>query len=114
SMIEVQSITQSGTWSFIKPSKGDDFKEKERVIFNILVSNMTTTTTISDGINQNVSTDASNQTYLVGEETRVYTVIESTKDKLSLSVDYENANFDSSSQITSTEKFHLLMNLKAK
>lgn len=72
----ITTNVDSGTWSFIGKTKGDDFKKNERVIFNILKSSET------DVFGGN--TQAYNDTYLVGQNQEIYTITESKAKSLKL------------------------------
>lgn len=73
-------IEQSGTWSFLRKTKGDESKKNERVHFNILQSK--TVETPSAG-----SVNSTEETYLTGEKVMVYNVNESKKDLLELELE---------------------------
>lgn len=78
--------TQSGTWSFIKKNKTDEFKKNERVIFNVLLLEE----------RQILSSDITTSTsYLTGEKSLIFSVKESGK-KL-LEMEYEANNLYSGS-----------------
>ncbi|MNU99984.1 hypothetical protein D3C71_901370 [compost metagenome] len=78
------SKLQSGTWSFVGKTKGDDFKKNERVLFNVL----STTTTDVETANQVVVNDHTHTlTYSTGENSMVYTIKESKKDLLEMELE---------------------------
>lgn len=82
-------IKMSGTWSFLKKNKGDDFEKNERIHFNVLKSetrekNYSGTIVMSEN-----STESS---YLTGENVLVYVVKTSKKDALEIEL-YHNYVF---------------------
>jgi hypothetical protein len=82
---EVEMIfEESGTWSFVKKNKKEDFKRKERVLFNILSES---TTTINPAFDPKSHTET--VTYLTGQKVQVFTVVESKKDELTMRIDGE-------------------------
>lgn len=87
--------TESGTWSFVAKTKGDEFKKNERVIFNVLTE---TTTTTQSGGSTGTSTDS--YTYASGELVRVYTVKESKGKELELEMTTNNTNTSGSNNST--------------
>jgi hypothetical protein len=74
---------QSGTWSFVGKSKNEDFKKNERVMFNVLDEK----TTYKETYAGDVYSDSETATYMTGENTMVYKVIESKKKSLELSME---------------------------
>lgn len=72
-------IEQSGTWSFPRKTKGDEFEKNERVHFNILQSK-----TLETNSGQSALINSSEETYLTGEKVLVYTIKESKKDALEM------------------------------
>lgn len=72
---------QTGTWTFVGKTKGDDFKKNERLLFNILSETRT-----SSQINNQVvvSQFSSNETYLTGENVLIYTIKESKQKEMEL------------------------------
>jgi hypothetical protein len=77
-------IEQSGTWSFLKNNKSDDFKKNERVHFNVLKSNSLETVSLSGSV---VNSNSYEKTYLTGEKVLVYTIKESKKDQLEMELE---------------------------
>jgi hypothetical protein len=74
-------IEQTGTWSFVGKTKGDDFKKNERLLFNILTEKNISTQTSNQVV---VSENTSNYTYLTGENIQIYTIKESKNKKMEL------------------------------
>lgn len=79
-----EHIAQSGTWSFLKNNKSDDFKKNERVHFNVLKSEKLQTTSLSGSV---VTNNSYAYTYLTGEKVLVYTIKESKKDQLEMELE---------------------------
>lgn len=74
----------SGTWSFLKKNKGDDFEKNERIHFNVLKSetqekNYSGTIVMSE--------NSTESTFLTGENVLVYVVKTSKKDALEIELD---------------------------
>lgn len=78
-----KKIEQSGTWSFLRQTKGDEFEKNERVHFNVLQSKTVDNTTSG----QIVNTNSEEETYLTGEKVMVYTVLTSKKDALEMELE---------------------------
>lgn len=95
------STTRTGTWSFIKKTKGDDFKRNERVMFNILSESTVKSQTSTSPMFPDTTVTTS-QTYLTGEKLMIYTVTKSTKKELKL--ESESSHFDSSDGKTYSKK----------
>ncbi|HRO75173.1 MAG TPA: hypothetical protein PLP27_03375, partial [Crocinitomicaceae bacterium] len=93
---------QTGTWSFVGKNKTDDFKTNERVVFNTLNSTGTSTTTYSSGGTSQTSSSSSSNSYKAGENSDIYTVVESTGKKLVLSSEWDNTSSSTSGSQTST------------
>lgn len=75
---------QSGIWNFVGNTKGDDFKKNERVLFQVL----NTDSKNVDIQNQVVVNSAEEHiTYTAGENTMIYTITKSTKDKLEMELE---------------------------
>jgi hypothetical protein len=74
-------IDQSGTWTFVGKTKGDDFKKNERILLNVLTNKRT-----SNQINNQVvvAQNSNSDTYLTGENVWIYTIKESKRDELEL------------------------------
>lgn len=79
-----QVVNRTGTWSFIGKTKGDDFKKNERVLFNILSSVVTETSTVNQVV---VDSDTDYVTYGTGNNTMIYTITESKRDKLEMEME---------------------------
>jgi hypothetical protein len=77
-------MEQSGTWSFLKNNKSDDFKKNERVHFNVLKSKSLETVSLSGSV---VNSNSYEETYLTGEKVLVYTIKESKKDQLEMEME---------------------------
>lgn len=71
---------QTGTWSFVKTNKTEEFKKNERILFNVLDEKNTSVTTTGG----NSTTSNNSSTYLTGENTMLFTVVESKKKSLKL------------------------------
>ena len=77
-MGQILQEIETGTWSFIKKNKGDDYNRNERIIFNTLKKTYTKN-------ENNILNDAPpNYTFLTGENTKIYTITESTNKRLKL------------------------------
>lgn len=75
---------ESGTWSFVSKTKGDNFKKRERVLFNVLESSETRTQVL----NQEVVTDyTEHASYISGEKMMIYTIVSSSKKQLELEME---------------------------
>jgi hypothetical protein len=94
--------SEKGTWSFVGTNKTDEFKKNERVVFNTTSSTGTTTNTTTVGGATVTSTSSSSDSYVVGENSTIYTVTESTKDKLVLGVDRNNTSSSTNGGGTTT------------
>lgn len=79
-------MTQSGTWSFIRKNKTDEFKKNERVLFNVLLSEERQIISLSDV--------TGSTSYKTGEKSLIFSVKESSR-KL-LEMEYESNNLYSS------------------
>ena len=98
-------MEESGTWSFIEKTKGDDFKKNERVLFNVLTANYYAVVKENGAV-----TSESNavSTYLTGERSSVYTVTESKKNKLEMKMERDSKyTFGTESIHKSIQKFVL-------
>ena len=91
--------TTSGSWDFLK-SVSKDYKNNERVVFNILSDNNTTVTTTGNSS----STSTNSNTYLDGENSFIYIVTESKKDALTLNMDGANTATSTNPGGSSTTK----------
>lgn len=99
---------QSGTWSFVGKTKGDEFKKNERVLFNVLSAKNTTVQTSNGSATTNKTTD----TYLTGENTMIFTVKESKKDELQMEAEGKNVYTDDSDVSTYTSKISVTLSAK--
>ncbi len=99
---------QSGTWSFIGKTKGDEFKKNERILFNILSIKNTTVQTS----NGSASTSTSTDTYLTGETSMIFTVKESKKDELQMEAEGKNVYTEDSDVSTYTSKISVTLSAK--
>lgn len=99
---------QSGTWSFVGKTKGDEFKKNERVLFNVLSAKNTTVQTSNGSATTNKTTD----TYLTGENTMIFTVKESKKDELQMEAESKNVYTDDSDVSTYTSKIAVTLSAK--
>ena len=77
-------IEQSGTWSFLRKTKGDEFEKNERVHFNVLQSKTVQTPSVGP-------VNSTEETYLTGEKVVVYTIKESKKDILEMELENDYA-----------------------
>ncbi len=104
---------QTGTWTFVGKTKGDDFKKNERLLFNVLSAKRT-----SIGMNNQVvfSQFASNDTYLTGELVLIYTIKESSQKEMELELvnDVAITGDYGSNPGTNTDKLSVSMTLKQK
>jgi hypothetical protein len=78
---------ESGTWSFLKKTKGDSFKKNERIIFNTLKKTYT-----KGYAGVGFGPDNTNLTYLTGENSTIYTITEATNKKLKLELHKSNSS----------------------
>lgn len=72
---------QTGTWTFVGKTKGDDFKKNERLLFNILSETRTSSQIVDQAV---VNQFSSNETYLAGENVLIYTIKESSRKEMQL------------------------------
>ncbi len=75
---------ESGTWSFVGKTKGDEFKKNERILFNVLTRSERS---LSKNGNTIVSEEITNTTFLTGESLLIYTIKESKKDEMQLEME---------------------------
>ncbi|MNJ85817.1 hypothetical protein D3C87_32970 [compost metagenome] len=93
------SRVQSGTWSFVGKTKGDDFEKNERVLFNVL----SVTTTEIETMNQAVVNNYTHTiTFATGENSMVYTVTESKKDLLEMEMEEKKVYTEGAKVSTTT------------
>ncbi|WP_343636186.1 hypothetical protein [Fluviicola sp.] len=105
----VSRIEQSGTWSFLKKNKSDDFKKNERVHFNVLNSKEVETSSSGGTV---VSSSSAVNTYATGEKVLVYAIKTSKKDELEIELE-KNSAFTNNSG-TSTNSLIQKLTLKGK
>lgn len=98
-----EMVDQSGTWSFLTKSKGDDFKKNERLVFNILAAKIRDIE-VENGVT--VQDDKEELVYSTGKYTTIYTVKESKNNRLELELETQNVatqnSFESSSSTSRT------------
>jgi hypothetical protein len=82
-------LEETGTWSFVSRTKGDDFKKNERILFNVLTEKVLTNEISGQVV---VSENSTNKTFLTGENIRIYTITESKRKELQLEQDSNVAN----------------------
>lgn len=105
-----QMVTnESGTWSFVGKTKGDDFKKNERILFNVLTRSERS---LSKNGNTIVSEEITNTTFLTGESLLIYTIKESKKDEMQLEME-SNIVSESDGNVNKDEDF-LKMTLRTK
>ncbi|MNJ85818.1 hypothetical protein D3C87_32980 [compost metagenome] len=104
------STEESGTWSFVGKTKGDDFKKNERLLFNVLNKKESSLNIVDNVV---VSDDLSNTTFLAGENMQIYTIKESKKKELQLELE-SNFVSESSSSGVNKEEGTLKITLKEK
>ncbi len=75
---------ESGTWSFVGKTKGDDFKKNERMLFNVLNRSEKSTSTNGNNV---TSDDLTSTTFLTGENLKIYTIKESKKEEMQLEME---------------------------
>lgn len=104
---------QTGTWTFVGKTKGDDFKKNERLLFNVLTEKKTSVYTNNQVV---VSQFTSNDTYLTGELVLIYTIKESKKKEMELELvnDVAVTGDYGSNPGTNTDKLSVSMTLKQK
>ncbi|MNK18892.1 hypothetical protein D3C87_371080 [compost metagenome] len=87
------TIEESGTWSFVRKTKGDDFKKRERVLFNILESSSRYVQVVDQAV---VGDNTDRASYISGEKILIYTIKSSSKKQLELEKEVK-AEFSSDS-----------------
>lgn len=92
-------LEQTGTWSFLTKSKGDDFKKNERVLFNVLTLKARDIVTENGVVVDDYTDDL---VYSTGKNTMIYTVKDSKKDMLELELKGENTAVQNSFQNSNT------------
>jgi hypothetical protein len=103
---------QTGTWTFVGKTKGDDFKKNERLLFNILSETRTSSQITNQVV---VNQFSSNETYLTGENVLIYTIKESRKKEMELEwVNDVSITTDYGSSSGNTDKESVTMTLKEK
>ncbi len=94
----------SGTWSFLKKSKGEDFKRNERIIFNTLSQKF-----FNSEIGQSGNESVAEYTFLTGEKPMIYTIAESSSKKLKLEIETANNVLDDGDLSQSTFKSTMIL-----
>lgn len=79
----------SGTWSFLKENKSNEFKKNERVVLNTLSKEYVESISNSSNISSNV------YSYAEGENSTIYVVIESKNKELQLEAETKASNSSS-------------------
>jgi hypothetical protein len=100
---------QSGTWSFVGKTKGDDFKKNERILLNILTKKVTSSQISNQVV---VSESTTNETFLTGENVQIYTINESKNKEMELEFTEDIASTSGNS--VNTTKTSINMTLKQK
>lgn len=88
-------LVQTGTWSFLGKTKGDDFQKNERVLFNILTAKARDIVTENGVVTDDFTDDL---VYSTGKNTMIFTVKDSKKDKLELESEAQNTSNQNSFQ----------------
>ncbi len=102
-------LKETGSWSFLNKTKGDDFKKNERVLFNVL------TTTAHDIVTENgveIENYTDELTYTTGKSIMIYTVTESKKDKLELELENKKVFTQGSNTNTNSTSRTLILEAK--
>lgn len=102
--------TESGTWSFVGKTEGDQFKKNERVIFNTLSEKTTQKSVYSPNAMFQDNTTYKSNTYLVGEKAVIYTIVESTRKLLKL--ESESSHYSSLQDTVVSKKIELVLEEK--
>lgn len=103
---------QTGTWTFVGKTKGDEFKKNERLLFNILSETRTSSQLNNQVV---VSQFSSNDTYLTGENVLIYTIKESKRKEMELeSVNDVSITTNYGSSSGNSDKQTITMILKEK
>lgn len=100
-------MVSSGNWDFA--TGVGEFKKNERVVFSTLSETTTSTNTFGGSTTTSTSTD----TYLDGENSEIYTIVESKKK--SLNMEYKKSNSSSgsgSTTYTETEDMTVTLSLQ--
>lgn len=87
---EIETQITSGTWNFLTKSKTEEIKKNEKVLFNILKEEMITKrfqTVAATGHTVTLDENEQTNTYLMGVNALVYTVVESKSKELRLSAE---------------------------
>lgn len=95
-------FTEKGTWSFVGKNKSDDFKKNERVVFNTTSYEGKTTVTYTNSGVTTTSNGSYSGTFLVGENSTIYNVDESTSKKLVLTSESNSTNSSTNSSGTTS------------
>jgi hypothetical protein len=78
---------QSGSWNFVKKSKGEDFEKNERISLEALERTSSTVQTVNNVLANSTS---SKTTYSPGESIVVYTIVKSKNKELELRSDVDS------------------------
>ncbi|WP_343636188.1 hypothetical protein [Fluviicola sp.] len=108
---EQKNVTeQTGTWTFVGKTKGDEFKKNERILFNTLTEKLTSTQSNNSTV---VSQFITNKTYLAGENVQIFTIKESKKKELQLeSVNDVSITMDNGSSNINNESVSMTLQEK--
>lgn len=101
---------ETGTWSFVGKTKGDDFKKNERILFNVLTKRVSTDYVSGQTV---VTSDSTNETFETGENVRIYTITESKRKELQLELDSKVVSVDNTGD-ENTDTQAIKITLKAK
>jgi hypothetical protein len=94
----------TGTWNFLSSNKTEEFKKNERVVFHILSEKTTDTQTITTGGSAGTpSVSSSDNTYATGENSDIFTVVESKGKLLTLMSETNSKETNTSGGSSSTE-----------
>lgn len=93
--------TQSGTWCFIKKTKGEQYKKNERLLINVLLSVITTTSSMPGS--STAYTETETRSYAVGESSQTFNIDKSNSNELSISVKKDNSDHYSDSSGSNSE-----------
>ena len=94
----------SGTWNFL--SKVDEYKNKERMILNTLVSvettNTTTVTTASGASTTEISSEVISNTYADGESAEVWAIDQLKNKEMIIFATFDNTYTNTDGSVTTT------------
>ncbi|WP_343636190.1 hypothetical protein [Fluviicola sp.] len=106
---ETEMVEQSGTWSFLAKSKGDNFKKNERILFNVLAAKLHEVD-MENGVV--TDEDTSDLVYSTGKNTMIYTVKESKKGELELESEAQNVTTQNSTSNSNSISSTIVMKSK--